>query len=392
MGGKVSISKLGVGLAFLITLAATVFLIPKGNRAGIAGELSPTPSVLPTPSILEQISFGSPRVVLTDTLGFRIVGWISGDDVLIQRDIKPGGHGEAIEIFNVKTGEVGRLVEGRIWGKPIWSPWAKAVAYLLYNEEEEVMELVWQPVGGEAEVIGSGAYQPVVLAPEGKGVMAYSPEKGKLVGKVVTPSEERVELAFSSFAPPAPGCGWKYDTAVSPGGEWQAVYNCEHFLLVDVGRGVIKEVDLGERLGQKRWALDAQWSPDGERLAIIATAGRLPNTVRLLLLLNPQTNKLREIPVPSEFVDEISWAPGSRILLTKGSKGIIPPGFGLPGAMLVDIETLEQREVPLFPEGLLGGYTAWSPDGIKVAFVCRPFKEGKLGYVGICISLVGVRK
>ncbi len=266
MGGKVSISKLGVGLAFLITLAATVFLIPKGNRAGIAGELSPAPSVLPTPSILEQISFGSPRVVLTDTLGFRIVGWISGDDVLIQRDIKPGGHGEAIEIFNVKTGEVGRLVEGRIWGKPIWSPWAKAVAYLLYNEEEEVMELVWQPVGGEAEVIGSGAYQPVVLAPEGKGVMAYSPEEGKLVGKVVTPSEERVELAFSSFAPPAPGCGWKYDTAVSPGGEWQAVYNCEHFLLVDVERGVIQEVDLGERLGQKRWALDAQWSPDGEKL------------------------------------------------------------------------------------------------------------------------------
>ncbi len=388
MGGKVSISKLGVGLAFLITLAATVFLIPKGNRAGIAGELSPTPSVLPTPSILEQISFGSPRVVLTDTLGFRIVGWISGDDVLIQRDIKPGGHGEAIEIFNVKTGEVGRLVEGRIWGKPIWSPWAKAVAYLLYNEEEEVMELVWQPVGGEAEVIGSGAYQPVVLAPEGKGVMAYSPEEGKLVGKVVTPSEERVELAFSSFAPPAPGCGWKYDTAVSPGGEWQAVYNCEHFLLVDVGRGVIQEVDLGERLGQKRWALDAQWSPDGEKLVIIATIDRLPNSIRFLLLLDPKTERVREISVSRPFVIyHADWAPSGRFLLLSGAIDY-KEGFAVVEHRLLDVFTGQERKLNLFPsDPLTGASFAWSPDGRKLMVNCtRP------GLSALCTIPVEVRR
>ncbi len=56
----------------------------------------PAPSPTHTPSLWEnvtvgQIRFGEPEVVLTDTLGFRIVGWISGDDVLIQRDIKPRG-------------------------------------------------------------------------------------------------------------------------------------------------------------------------------------------------------------------------------------------------------------------------------------------------------------
>ena len=382
-----------VNLALLLALAAAIFVIKGCGRMEIAAGLHPPPVI--APSIWEEVSpeqirFGEPRIVLTDSFGFHIVGWISSDEVLILRDTKPGGHGEAIEIFNAKTGEVRRLVEGRTWGKPLWSPWAKAVAYLLYNEEEKTMELVWHPIDGKAEVIGSGAYQPVVLAPEGKGAMAYSPEKGRLVGKVMSPSEKGIELAFSSFAPPGSGCGWKYDTAVSPDGEWQAVYNCEHFLLMDTGKGVIKEIDLGKEWGLPRWALEAQWSPDGKKLAIIATAGYLPNTVRFLLLLNPQTNELSEIPVPPEFVDEVSWAPGSRILLTKGSKGIIPPGFGLPGTMLVDVEALEQREVPLFPEGLLGGDTAWSPDGTKVVFVCRPFEEGKLGHVGICISPVEV--
>ncbi len=170
MGGKVSISKLGVGLAFLITLAATVFLIPKGNRAGIAGELSPTPSVLPTPSILEQISFGSPRVVLTDTLGFRIVGWISGDDVFIQRDIKPGGRGSAIEVLNIDTGEVKRLAEGAFSGEPVWNPVRRAVVYLRYDEVRRQRDLIWQCLDtGEKEKLASDVILPIVLIEGGEG-------------------------------------------------------------------------------------------------------------------------------------------------------------------------------------------------------------------------------
>ncbi len=95
---------------------------------------------------------------------------------------------------------------------------------------------------------------------------------------------------------------WIYKTRVSPDGGWQVVFNIEHFLLINARTGQIKEVDLGERLGQKRWALDAQWSPDGEKLVIIATIDRLPNSIRFLLLLDPKTERVREISVSRPFV------------------------------------------------------------------------------------------
>ncbi len=268
MGGKVSISKLGVGLAFLITLAATVFLIPKGNRAGIAGELSPAPSVLPTPSILEQISFGLPRVVLTDTLGFRIVEWISGDDVLIRRDIKPGGEASAIEVLNIDTGEVKRLAEGAFSGEPVWNPVRRAVVYLRYDEVRRQRDLIWQCLDtGEKEKLASDVILPIVLIEGGEGAAAYSVREKALTGRSVVPGAQVRKTPFARYEMRVPTpYEWIYKTRVSPDGGWQVVFNIEHFLLINARTGQIKEVDLGERLGQKRWALDAQWSPDGEKL------------------------------------------------------------------------------------------------------------------------------
>ncbi|MBC7226219.1 MAG: hypothetical protein H5T61_03180 [Thermoflexales bacterium] len=135
--------KLGMGLAFLIVVATIAFIIRVNSQAGIAGELPPTPFILQTPSTwenasLEQIHFGSPRVVLTDTLGLRIVGWISNDEVLILRDTLPGRNRVAIEVFNAKTGALKRLKEGVIWGKPIWSSKEQSLAYLLYNESKKI--------------------------------------------------------------------------------------------------------------------------------------------------------------------------------------------------------------------------------------------------------------
>ncbi len=255
------------------------------------------------------------------------------------------------------------------------------------------MELVWHPIDGKAEVIGSGAYQPVVLAPEGKGAMAYSPEKGRLVGKVMSPSEKGIELAFSSFAPPGSGCGWKYDTAVSPDGEWQAVYNCEHFLLMDTGKGVIKEIDLGKEWGLPRWALDAQWSPDGEKLAVVASIGdSLPRATQLLLL-DLQGEHIREIEKPPGIVlSELDWAPGGRVLLTFGDR---EEGGGkfTPVVFLIDTESGDWRELDIFPSPVAAGpypgsEAAWSPDGRYLLFYCSP--RGVVVW-RLCLSPVEVR-
>jgi dipeptidyl aminopeptidase/acylaminoacyl peptidase len=383
---------------FLILLLSLISYLKPKEKWGEALSL-PTPSPTPSPwenVTLEQIRFGEPKVVLTHTLGFQIVRWISNSEVLILRDTIPGGRGSAIEVFNIETGEVKRLAEGRIWGKPVWSQQAKAIAYLLYDESRKVTSLLWQELDGQPITLLEGAVQPIVLSPGGRGAMACSKATKDLMGKVLPLPGRDIRINFALYAPPAPpslGCGWKYDTAVSPDGKWQVVYNCEHFLLIDTKGGVIKELDLGtERPGGKglpRWAMDAQWSPDGKRLAVIATVGLLPNPVRFLILVNPWTNELKEIPFAA---DEVSWAPNSRFLLTREVVGTVPPGFELPATRLIDVDTLEQREIGLFSERLLGGDISWSPDGALLAFLCRQFKQGRLGHVAICLSSVEVER
>ncbi len=207
-----------------------------------------------------------------------------------------------------------RLAEGAFSGEPVWNPVRRAVVYLRYDEVRRQRDLIWQCLDtGEKEKLASDVILPIVLIEGGEGAAAYSVREKALTGRSVVPGAQVRKTPFARYEMRVPTpYEWIYKTRVSPDGGWQVVFNIEHFLLINARTGQIKEVDLGERLGQKRWALDAQWSPDGERLAIVATAGRLPNTVRLLLLLNPQTNKLREIPVPSEFVDEVklgAWQP-----------------------------------------------------------------------------------
>lgn len=399
--------KLVLGVVLLLILGILmIVVIGKGDLAGLAAEVVATSAPSPTPTLsltwenatLDQIHFGEPKVVLTDTLGLRIVGWISDAELLIRRDTVPGGNGSAIEVFNVETQEVRRLAEGRIWGRPIWSSQEEAIAYLLYDEDRKMTSLVWQTPDGQPARVLEGAVQPIVLSPDGRGAMAYSTATEDLRGKrFALQAGEDIRVDFARFAPPARnlGCGWKYDTAVSPDGRWQVVYNCEHFLLVNSQSGTIKEIDLGDWVTDgalPRWALEAQWSPDGQMLAVVATVDRLPNQIRFLLLLDPWKNELRTVPLPYGFPIELSWAPNSRLLLVQGEVGTVPPGVRLPGAMLIDVGTSEHREVKLYPEGVLGGNIAWSPDGFLLAFLCRHFEEGHWGNIAICLSSVEVEK
>jgi dipeptidyl aminopeptidase/acylaminoacyl peptidase len=173
--------------------------------------------------------------------------------------------------------------------------------------------------------------------------------------------------------------GWEYKTAVSPDGKWQVVYNCEHFLLMDTKGGVIKELDLGtERPGGKglpRWAMDAQWSPDGQQLAIVSTFGDFLPRPTQLLILDPWGEKVRKIRHPLGIIfSEVDWAPGGKLLLVSGLE-VISEGTFLPRMWLVDVKMESMRELASFPiarsEDPRGG-AAWSPDGKHIIFYCRP--------------------
>ena len=397
-------SDVALGVVLLLILGAlTLIPMPQDSSIGLAAEATATamPSLTLAPALtwenvsLDQIHFGEPKVVLTSTLRLRIVGWISDAEVLILRDTQPGGRGSAIEVFNVESGEVRRLVEGNIWGKPIWSPGANAIAYLMYDERKEVEDLVWQPIEGEARSLRSGVVQPVVLVTGGKGAAAYNVQMGKLVGKATTLSEEQVELAFAPFAPPGPlsVCAWKYDTAVSPDGKWQVVYNCEHFLLVNSETETINELDLGTEVMERafpRWALDAQWSPDGQQLAIASTFGDFLPRITQLLVFDPWRGKVREIERPPGIIfSEVDWGPEGRYLLVSGleTKG---EGTFLPRMWLVDIGgRIRDLDLPVARSEDPRGGTAWSPDGKSLLFYCRPTSASESV---LCLSSVEVER
>ncbi len=166
-----------------------------------------------------------------------------------------------------------------------------------------------------------------------------------LTGRSVVPGAQVRKTPFARYEMRVPTpYEWIYKTRVSPDGGWQVVFNIEHFLLINARTGQIKEVDLGERLGQKRWALDAQWSPDGERLAMVASIGDYLPRVTQLLLLDLQRGHIRGIEKPSGVVlSELDWAPGGRLLLAFGDREEDGGKFA-PVVFLIDTESGGWRE------------------------------------------------
>lgn len=398
-GTKISKLVLGVVL-FLILGTLLISTISRGDLVGLAAEGVVTSAPFPTPTLsltwenvsLDQIHFGEPQVVLTDTLGLRIVGWISDKEVLILRDTKPGGRGSAIEVFNVETRAVRRLAEGRFSGSPVWNPAQRAVVYLQYDEVRRQRDLIWHSLDQEGEKLVSDVVLPILLIDGGKGAAAYSVEEKALIGRLVAPGAQARRLSFAQYAMRIPTpYEWIYRTAVSPDGEWQVVYNYEHFLLVGSEDGTIKEFDLGDWITDgalPRWALEARWSPDGQKLAVIATAGRLPNPVRFLLLLNPRTGTLRQIPVSSPFVIYgLDWSPAGRFLLLSGAISYTEEGYAVIEHRLLDVATGQERKVVLLPNALQGASFAWTSSGKRIIINCTEPGKGAL-----CILSVEVQR
>ena len=169
-------------------------------------------------------------------------------------------------------------------------------------------------------------------------------------------------------------------------------------MIADTDSGEMTEVMLGNDKAKQNhlplWALEIQWSPDGNKLAVIATTGRLPNTFRWLFVYDLKANRSEEIDLPTDFnLNNLTWAPDSRFLLTQGSVGLTKKGSGLQGSLLVDIVTGQSQVKDIFPPQSIGGDTgwelSWSPDGRLVAFYCR--KSGQ-GYSSVCLAKVEVQK
>jgi len=365
--------------------------LPGKQLSPCASPLSETLIAEEDASDLENYAFSEPRVVLTNTLGLRIAGWISDEEVLILKSLKPGRIVESIEILNVKSGETQKLDEGRFADTPLWSSTQKALTYLRYDETEKKWYLIWQKVGDEAIQLESNVRLPILLTADGGGAVAYSISRGNLAGIEILPTgQKNVQFPFGSYKPPFPTpYEWAYKTVIGPNDRWQAVFNIEHFLLFNSRNGQFTEFSLGERreLGNL-WALDAQWNPDGKRLAVKVTAGRLPNPYSSLLILDIENKCSRELSISRPFyIYEMAWSPGGRYLLVSGEIGTTQAGYPIIEYRLLDLITGQERKVNLWNADTGGVYFDWSPDGKNIIINCATPERGAL-----CIITVEVEK
>lgn len=354
---------------------------------------------------LEQVEFGKPYEVMSVSYNLQIVSWVNTYELIVLRDLDPAGNNEAIEILDMRTQETRRVAEGALVQMPVWLPTARQVAYVV-NSQEKVEGLPRRDLWissidtSDSTLLREDVNIPLIAggSAETLAVATRTMRRWIRIEQLGQPLIQFMALDFSDFAPPYPTpLEWIYHTAQSEATPWAAVYNKEFFLLMDPQTEEIQEIYLGKESSElspdPRWALNVQWSPDGNHLAIIATLGRLPNTFRRLLIYNVETQNLKQIDIPRNFVlSNVAWFPNSRFLLAQGAIGYTNEGYGIQGNLLVDPQASQTRPVDIVATNTIGGSAqnalTWSLDGKIVVMVClNPTQD----YVALCVSEVSVK-
>jgi hypothetical protein len=329
---------------------------------------------------LQNYKFSAPQVVLTNNFSLRIMGWISEDDALILKDLKPGGAKVAIEIFNVKSGQSIRLAEeNTISGNLLWLPDKKAVAYIAYDlytdPAKNRSRLMVAALGsGTTQLTAEGVTQPLFAMPD-EGVVVLGSDGQKLT-KVDSAKGTSTLSSIAEFTMRGPQL---LHVAQHPNFPMIALYNNMSFVIMDLKTGKTKELNLGKLQEEKLWALEARWNPDGKHLAVIATAGGLSSQYTTLMILDIEKECLWEIPVSRPFyIDKMAWSPAGQFLMLSGFIGTTNEGYSFVEYRLFDPTTGQERKVNLSDYYKSAVYFDWSPDGKTIIFYCPTPERGAL--------------
>lgn len=361
------------------TPALTPTPIPRCTFAGQTVPVEPALS-------LEAYQFSEPQVVLTHTSAIGIAGWLpDGQRLLITRLI-PGQSREYVEVFNTRTGELQRYGERHsLPGKPVWLAAHQAVAFADVSPDKQVVLRISR---GKAESVQT----PVSGLTS--SLLEVSPDDGQLVF-FTQASQNRPEVLDlaqlqRAILPAAlPLTRWPpYRISWHPQGHQIAFYNETGFYLADLPSGRVCEVDLGfeesEARYGKRWALYAQWSPDGRYLAMLTTVGNLPVHFIDLTLIDTDSGEQRiwssvsDPELSQHYIYDFAWSANSQHLITLAQTGIVR-GRPIQKLYLVDVQTGDSQPVLTdydFGGGAIEGWQlAWIPNGHIVAVKCPIWLE-----------------
>ncbi|MCQ3937679.1 MAG: hypothetical protein DPW18_11620 [Chloroflexi bacterium] len=337
------------------------------------------------PSV-ESYIFSEPKVVATNDFGLRIVQWISNEEVLVLRNLKPGGSRVAIEVLNIKNGQTIRLAEDNtISGDPLWLPNKRTVIYIAYdlftNQAKNRSRLMMIGLDKQpAEVMAEEVTQPLFAMPDGEDVVTLGTGQQRLMrigpAKVASTLSNISQLTMRSLR--------LLRAAQSPDSQSVVLYNDTSFVIMELKTGETTEFKLGKWQEEYRWALDVQWSPNGKYLAVRATAGRLPNPYSSLLIVDVKNECMWEVSVSRPFyTHEVAWSPGGRYLLLSGEVGITQKGYPIIEYRLLDLMTGQERKVNLWDAEVGGIYFGWSPDGKTILINCATPERGALCAIAV---------
>ena len=377
------------------TIVATATASRSPTSTPIAG--SPTAAPRPTSPAtippLERYVIGAPAVVFTSLLPVGIIGWVPDGESLLLARRSSTGLNEYVEAFDVQTRRLVRFGERTSGGpKPIWLPALGKVAFTTAHAGENGgLQDIWLTGSGPdlsrraviqrtAPWSFSATGDTLAFVPADQTDLVWADREGQLLPL------RRLDLATVGMTrndpTTAPGL------ALSPNGSNLAVFGYHAGLRIAAESGGIgNQIALGAGpYSGARWPFAVRWSPDGQRLAVLAATGAGALTSLELLVLELSAASARLVPLPSNFVTEFAWAPNSQHLLTWA---ITSSDGATSWANLYLADALTGATRVMLPEVRFGSSYRWtwnmdwSPTGTVVASNC-PGTSGP----SICILTV----
>jgi len=369
--------------------------IPRCTFAATPASAGPGPS-------LDAYVFSEPRLVLTHTAAIEIAGWLpDGESLLIARGIA-GTPRQTIETFNVRTGEMRRYAERHSSSsKPVWLAAQQAVAFVDATVTEGRAWWSLRLSHGEKQPVATLhtrlAFPDLAADPTGQQVSVLASDQG--TRPVIVDVARQTSRTLDAQLPEAASTFEQaYHLAWSPRGKWLVCYSQVGFYLIEVATGQVCEADLGgqQYAPGKRWALDAQWSPDERYLAMLTTTRKLlPADFIDLTLIDTYTGEQRYFRLGLGSIYDIAWAPNSHHLLAVARVGTNEKGINLHGLYILDAATGKTRQL-LTDQQFIGTGSwgvAWSPTGQTLALVRLTLMptEPTIAESQLCIVSVEVR-
>ena len=381
-----------------------------------------TPTVVPTPvprctfatrpvpaepgPPLDAYHFSEPQVVLTHTSAIGIVGWLPDGRRLLITRLTSDQSREYIETFDVQTEELQRYGEWHGFSvsfnpKPVWLASEQAVAFA-----DKWVLYIGRGEGTPVEEVVTGLAAPYLAAsPDGRRVVFFLEVTKQQPQAFDMALAQRQPLPFTLplMSPQdLPALGQRegptpYQAAWHLDGNRIAFYNDTGFYLTDPATGQICEIDLGPHVDGKRWAVDAQWSPNGRYLAALTTVGDPVVRFIDLTLIDMHTGEYRHFDLGHQYLAAMTWVPnGHDLLVMAEADRWDTAGANQYDMYLVDAASGSSKqmlmEYPLIFSGAYG--ITWSPNGQEIALACPTLMptESTIAEGRLCVISVEVRR